>query len=109
MTWQGAEERRRTPRVELPDPCDCQFDMRVRVRLIDISSSGALLMGDVMLPVETTGHLKAVLGSRRFTPRVQVRRTAAVGNDGAQLGTVFVDMDDDSTKSLEAFLRKATS
>jgi hypothetical protein len=110
MAWHGAEERRRMPRLDISEQRDCQFDMRVRVKLVDISASGALLVSDVMLPVETTGQLKALLGSGRFAPSVQVRRTLALErNEGTQLGTVFVGMDDESRKSLEAFLRKATS
>ena len=110
MAWYGVEERRRMPRLDVSEQSDCQFDMRVRVRLVDISASGALLISDVVLPVETTGQLRAVLGQSRFAPRVQVRRTSASErNEGTQLGTVFVDMDDESRKSLEAFLRKATS
>jgi hypothetical protein len=110
MAWHGVEERRRMPRLDMSERCDCQFDMRARVKLVDISASGALLVSDIVLPVETTGQLKAVLGASPFTPSVQVRRTSALaGNEGTQLGTVFVGMDDESRKSLEAFLRKATS
>jgi c-di-GMP-binding flagellar brake protein YcgR len=110
MTWDGVQERRRTPRVDVPDAFECRFEMRVRVRLIDISASGVLLQSDAALPVETEGELKAVLATTRFSPNLQVRRTAPLTrNEGMQLGMVFVEMDDGSRQSLEAFLRKATS
>jgi hypothetical protein len=110
MTWDGVHERRRTPRVGMTERFDCRFEMRARVRLVDISASGALLSTDAVLPVETGAHLKAVLAASRFSPSLQVRRTAALPrNEGFQLGTVFVGMDDESRKSLEAFLKKATT
>lgn len=110
MTWDGVHERRQTPRVNVDEHLDCRFEMRARVRLLDISASGALLVTETVLPVETAGELKAVLAASRFCPTLRVRRTAALPrNEGMQLGTVFVGMDDESRKSLEAFLRKATT
>ena len=110
MAWDGVEERRRGQRVAVADPVDCRFEMRTRVRLMDISASGALLVSALPLPVETSGQLKAVLGSTRFAPSLQVQRSmTAPRSEGTQLGTVFLNMDDESRKSLEAFLRKATS
>ena len=110
MTWDGVHERRRTPRVDVDAHFDCRFEMRARVRLVDISASGALLVSETVLPVETAGNLKAVLAASRFAPSLQVRRTSILPrHEGTQLGTVFVGMDDESRKSLEAFLRKATT
>jgi len=110
MTWDGVHERRRTPRIDVPDAFDCRFELRARVRLLDISASGVLLQSDAALPVETAGQLKAVLASSRFSPNLEVRRSAPLPrNEGMQLGMVFVEMDDGSRQSLEAFLRKATS
>jgi hypothetical protein len=110
MAWDGVEERRRGPRADVGGPVDCRFDMRVRVKLLDISSSGALLGSDAILPVQALGQLKAVLASGHFSPSLQIRRTSESSRDeGTLLGTVFQGMDDESRKSLEAFLRKATS
>ena len=110
MTWDGVQERRRGPRVALGEQFDCRFEMRARVRLIDISATGALLVSDADLPVETAGKLKAVLAAARFSPNVEVRRIAAVPmSEAVQLGALFVGMDDESRKSLEAFLQKATT
>jgi c-di-GMP-binding flagellar brake protein YcgR len=110
MAWDGGEERRRLPRVDVPQQIDCEVEMRARVRLVDISASGALLVTDTMLPVEAFGQLRAVLASVRFSPNLEVKRTATVNShEGTQLGTAFLGMDDESRRSLEAFLRKATS
>ena len=108
--WDGIHERRRGPRVNVEQHVDCRFEMRARVRLLDISATGALLSTDTTLPVESAGQLKAVLASTRFSPTLKVQRAVVLPrNEGAQLGTVFEGMDDESRKSLEAFLKKATT
>ena len=110
MTWDGVQERRRAPRIDISEAFECRFEMRARVRLIDISASGLLLHSDAALPVKSAGQLKAVLASERFSPELEVRRSVPLPrNEGTQLGMVFLGMDDGSRKSLEAFLRKATS
>ena len=96
--------------MTVPQDFDCGFEMRARVRLVDISASGALLASETVVPVETNGQLKVVLASARFSPVLQVKRTRALPEtEGLQLGTVFLGMDDESRKSLEAFLNKATT
>jgi hypothetical protein len=110
MTWDGVQERRREPRVDVPDDFDCSFEMRARVRLVDISATGVLLQSDAVLPVHTVGQLKAILANSRFSPSVEVRRNSPLPrNEGSHLGTVYVGMDDGSRKSLDAFLQKAKS
>lgn len=110
MTWDGVQERRRGPRVPIGDHVDCRFEIRVNVRLVDISATGALLETNEALPLQTSGRLKAVLAAARFSPTLQVRRTAPrAQHDGVQLGAVFVGMDEESRKSLETFLKKATT
>jgi c-di-GMP-binding flagellar brake protein YcgR len=110
MTWDGVQERRRGPRVAVDQAFDCRFEMRARVRLLDISASGALLATEVLLPADTAGRLKAVLAAARFSPSLEVRRTMAAPRDGGvQLGTLFLDMDHESRKSLDEFLKKATT
>jgi hypothetical protein len=109
MTWDGVHERRRGPRVNLaPHQVDCRFEMRTRVRLLDISASGALLASDAALPVEAGGRLKAVLAGSRFSPNLQVTRIAPAAPGASHLGTVFNAMDDESRRGLTAFLQKAT-
>ena len=110
MTWDGVQERRRGPRVVVRHDVDCRFEMRAKVRLVDISATGVLLETKEVLPVQTPGRLRAVLAAARFSPTLQIRRAAPrPPHDGVHLGTVFVGMDDESRKSLEAFLNKATT
>ena len=110
MTWDGIEERRRGPRIALGEQVDCRFELRSKVRLLDISATGALLATDEALPVHTPGRLRAVLAATRFAPQLEVRRTTPLpGNEGIHLGAVFVGMDEESRKGLEAFLKKATT
>ena len=110
MTWDGVRERRRGPRVSLGQQVECRFEMRAKVRLLDISATGALLASEEWLPVETAGRLKAALAASRFSPQLRIRRAASLPRDGGvQLGAVFVGMDDESRKSLEAFLKRATT
>ena len=110
MTWDGVQERRRGPRVAVGDDVDCRFEIRAKVRLVDISATGALLETKETLPVHTSGRLKAVLASAKFCPSLQIRRAASrPQSEGLHLGTVFVGMDDESRNSLEAFLKKATT
>jgi hypothetical protein len=110
MTWDGVQERRRTPRVDVSGRADGGLELHARVRLVDISASGALLVSDTVLPIEATGQLKAVLAGAPFTPTLAVRRTAALpAAEGTQLGTIFLGMDDESRRSLQAFLKKATT
>jgi hypothetical protein len=101
-------ERRRVPRVEVQEPLECRVEMRTRIRLIDISLSGALLASDAQLPVGTKAHLRAGVGAGPFAPEVRVQRVMSTGSRESGLGAVFLGMDDKSRLSLEAFLRKAS-
>jgi hypothetical protein len=103
-------ERRRVPRIAVEDAFECRLEVRTRVRLVDISLTGALLASDAQLPVGTRAHMQTGVGSVPFSPDVQVRRLADGHSRDATpaLGAVFVGMDEKSRRSLEAFLRKAT-
>jgi hypothetical protein len=109
MSTDGAE-RRRLPRVEVEDGLECRLEVRARIRLLDISLSGALLAGEAPLPVGTRAQLRAGVGPAPFAPEVQVRRQVDRAGREANpaLGAVFVGMDDRSRRSLEEFLRKAS-
>jgi c-di-GMP-binding flagellar brake protein YcgR len=110
MTWDGVKERRRTPRVDMGGQVDCSLELRARVRLVDISASGALLASETTLPLQASGRLRAKLDAAPFTSTLEVRRIATPsGLEGTQLGTIFLGMDDDSRRSLDAFLKKATA
>ena len=103
-------ERRRVPRVAVEEGLECRLEVRTRVRLVDISLTGALLSSEAQLPVGTRAHMHAGVGSSPFSPDVQVQRVVDRNSRESKsaLGAVFVGMDENSRRSLEAFLRKAS-
>jgi PilZ domain len=103
-------ERRRVPRVAVDEGLDCRLEVRTRVRLVDISLTGALLASEAQLPVGTTAHMQAGVGAAPFAPDVRVQRVVDRHSRESKpaLGAVFVGMDEKSRRSLEAFLRKAS-
>jgi PilZ domain len=105
----GGIERRRVSRVAVEDGLECRLEVRTRVRLVDISLTGALLATESELPVGTRAQMKAGVGAAPFSPDVEVQRVVErPGRDvKAAVGAVFVGMDDKSRRSLEEFLRKA--
>jgi PilZ domain-containing protein len=105
---QGTQDRRRSPRVMLPADEECSLQLRTRVRLVDISASGALVETDVPLPVGASGQLRFALAGASYAPTVQIRRRAGSLSKDLNLGAVFTSMDDTSRRRLEEFLRKAT-
>jgi len=109
-TDDNGAERRRLPRVAVDEGLECQLEVRTKIRLVDISLSGALLASDAQLPVGTRAQLRAGVGPAPFSPEVQVKRHVDRSKSEAQsgLGAVFTGMDDRSRKSLEEFLRKAS-
>jgi hypothetical protein len=102
------QDRRRSPRVLLPQDEECSLQLRTRVRLVDISASGALVESDVPLPVGATGQLRFALAGSAYAPTVQIRRRAGSPARDLNLGAVFTSMDETSRRRLEEFLRKAT-
>ena len=103
-------ERRQAPRVALGGDFECHLDLRTRVRLLDISLSGALLAAELALPAGASAQLRSGLGVSAFRTDVQIRRSiglpAGVPNNG--IGAMFTTMDERSRRSLEDFLRKAS-
>ena len=104
------QDRRRSPRVALPQGEDeeCDLQLRTRVRVLDISATGALVESEVPLPVGARGQLRFALAGAAFSPTVQIRRRAGSAARDLNLGTVFTSMDETSRRRLEDFLRKAT-
>ena len=105
---EGLTDRRRSPRVMLPEDEQCNVQLRTRVRLLDISLTGALVESDVPLPIGASGQLRFALAGGSYSPTVQVRRRVGSAARELNLGTVFTSMDDTSRRQLEEFLRKAT-
>ena len=102
-------ERRGTIRVSVGD-VDCRLVTRTRIKLLDLSLSGALVATDVGLPIGAVGRLSTVLGLGHFAPVIEVLRTAPRRHDsGRELGVQFQRMDDRSRKHLESFLTRAAN
>jgi hypothetical protein len=102
------QDRRRSPRVMLPQDEECDLQLRTRVRLLDISATGALVESEVPLPIGARAQLRFALAGAAFAPTVQIRRRAVSAARDLNLGTMFTSMDDTSRRRLEEFLRKAT-
>lgn len=104
------EERRRAPRVSVGPSQTVQMELRLRVQMVDISQSGALFVCDVRLPVGARGRLRTGLAAAPFATEVVVKRhherTASDRRVG--LGGSFSTMDEQSRRSLEQFLRRAS-
>jgi len=103
-------ERRLAPRVGIREDVECRLNLRTRVRLLDISLSGALLAAELAVPVGGSAQLRSGLGTSAFRTDVQVRRSVdlASGVTLHGLGAIFTSMDERSRRSLEDFLRKAS-
>jgi hypothetical protein len=78
MSTQHGSERRQVPRVALDGRLECRLELRTRVRLLDISVSGALLAAELALPVGVPARLQSSLGATAFHSDVQVRRNVAL-------------------------------
>lgn len=107
VRWQGPE-RRREARAAVSGDAVARFEIRARVRVLDISENGVSLSSDTRLPVGTAGHLTAIVAGANFAPEVQIRRVGESGSPERpfELGAVFVAMDPGSRRSLETLLRK---
>ena len=57
--------RRQEPRVALDADVQCRLELRTRVRLLDISLTGALLGTDTTLPVGAKAHLRRKISPLR--------------------------------------------
>jgi hypothetical protein len=110
MSRPEGPERRLTPRVALDSGIECRLELRTRVRLLDISLSGALLAAELAVPVGVPARLRSSLGPTAFGSEVQVNRNVLLspGVPLKGLGAAFTTMDERSRRSLEDFLRKAS-
>jgi hypothetical protein len=109
-TEESGAERRRVARVAVDDGLECRLEVRTRVRLVDISLTGALLASESQLPVGTRAHMQAGVGSAPFAPDVQVQRIVDrhTRESKPALGAVFVGMDEKSRRSPDDFLSTAS-
>ena len=102
-------ERRRSQRIPLPGRGEIHVPLKLPVRVLDISLSGALVASDAPLPVGARGRLLAAAPSGPLTTGFYVsRRRVEPAVAGGTFGAVFVDLDDRNQKSLEQFLKRAS-
>ena len=104
--WVG--ERRRFPRVPIDGRQELVTGHRVRVRLMDISATGALIACDERLPVGSRGRLHLVLGAAPFDAVVEVKREArGAAGKGWTAGVSMVSPERPQQVTLEDFLLRA--
>jgi c-di-GMP-binding flagellar brake protein YcgR len=87
-----------------------RVELRHRVRLLDISLTGALMACAVNLPLGTRGRFHAGLAAVPFTADVVVARQNArpVHQNQVALAAIFSSMDERSREHLEQFLRRGS-
>lgn len=100
-------DRRQSPRVAPASDCECRLQLRTRIRLLDISLDGSLVAAETQLPMSTAARLRMSLAATPFNPGVEVRRVAKADARPA-LGMAFTAMDEQSRRSLQEFLRRAS-
>jgi hypothetical protein len=101
-------ERRRTPRRPARADVRCRIEVRARVRVVDISASGALLATDTVPPVGSPAQVKTGLGTDTFASDIEIRRRAKASDWGV-VGVAFTSMDERNRRSLDHFLKKASN
>jgi hypothetical protein len=103
------EERRTTPRVPPGEDLELTLQRSHKVRLIEISVTGALLRTSFALDIGQRVELQTRLGDHTFAAEVEVRRVVAPARGALQgytLGVTFVSLDADNMRCLERFLRQ---
>ena len=103
-------DRRRHRRVSLQAEELVRMELRHRVRLLDISLSGALIACTEPVPVGARSRLRVGLGGDAFTTDLHIARQqpAPRKNVASGLGAMFASMDESSRRLLEQFLRRAS-
>ena len=108
MEGQSWSERRRSPRSAPRGNVLCRVDVRLRVHVVDISATGALLATETPPQVGSAALLKSGLGASTFASEVEIRRAGEAAG-GPAVGVRFTDMDERNRHVLDQFLRKASS
>ena len=103
------QERRKTPRVAMEGQFEFRLGRRLRVRVLDIGASGALLAAEERLPVGTRGRLQVSLAGVQFEGQAQVTREQALAGDSHLVGLAVTPSQPRHQEALEQFLRKAGS
>jgi hypothetical protein len=102
-------ERRRSVRIPIPGAGEMHVPLKLPVRVLDISLTGALVACDLPLPVGARGRLVAAAPGGRLAADFYVsRRRVEPVASGGTFGAAFVNLDDQTQKCLEQFLKRAS-
>ncbi len=107
-------DRRRWRRIPVRDRHDLKLGLAHRVRLLEISMTGALMRIAGDSAFGRCAELRATLGDSPFVVSVEIRRAAAEPESGKwagdrRLGVTFVAIDSQNRRCLERFLRQPAS
>jgi c-di-GMP-binding flagellar brake protein YcgR len=101
-------ERRRYPRLAVDVPVDLRVRFRSRVRLLDLSETGALLAATDRLPPGTRGRLRVALGAALVEAPIEVEREGrAPDGRGRLAGVSLGGMQAGHRAALDDFLARA--
>ena len=99
-------ERRRFPRYEVSPNEFGELPSSSSVRIVDISTAGALLESEQSATIGNRGRLRTSIGGRPFFAEVEVRRVSAgPGSAGHRIGVMFVDIAPEHQEMIERFTR----
>jgi c-di-GMP-binding flagellar brake protein YcgR len=102
------QERRRSPRVVTDGKPEFRVARRFRVRLLDISSTGALLATEDRLPVGVTARMQLLLAGSPFEAFVEVRREEPASDGRGRVSGVTMSASQPGHQdTLDDFLRRA--
>jgi hypothetical protein len=105
-----ATERRRSARVAIDRNIpELTLPVSATVQLLDISESGVLLASSQPLDVGRRAQLRTRIGAEPLTVLVEVRRVLPSQRHGPaafRLGAEFVNLDEESRRKIESFLRR---
>jgi hypothetical protein len=103
-------ERRKSPRIVVSGHYEFRVPRRVRVRLLDVSSGGALLASEERLPLGGQGRLRLLLDGASFETTVEVKREEPGPEArGRVAGVAMLTTQIAQQDALEEFLRRAGS
>jgi c-di-GMP-binding flagellar brake protein YcgR len=104
-----ASDRRRGARVAVDrDVPELTLPVSATVQLLDISESGVLLASSQPLDVGRRAQLRTRIGAEPLTVLVEIRRVLPSQRHGPaayRLGAEFVNLDEESRRKIEGFLR----
>ncbi len=107
---QGHNDRRRAPRVAIDrEVPELTLPVSATVQLLDISESGVLLASSQPLDIGRRAQLRTRIGAEPITVLVEVKRVLPSQRHGPaayRLGAEFVNLDEDSRRKIEGFLRR---